>query len=158
MKSFWFWHKWLFATGLLVTIFGLGLTFFNQGAFFDFLLNRQINPVFFPDGQVSPEIVRFQQWIYAVLGATISGWGISIIFLTYYPFRSQDRWAWNAIALGVTVWYILDTTLSLYFRVVFNAAFNSILFIALWLPLVLTRKHFISKPDSNNRDIKENGA
>ena len=139
MDNHFFWQKWLFAVGLLLAAFGLALAFFNQTPFFDFLFNAQINLVFWPDGQVTPEAVMFQQWIYSVLGATIAGWGICVALLAYYPFRNREIWAWNAIVLGVTVWYVVDTGLSLYFRVIFNVIFNTVLFIAVWLPLAFTR-------------------
>ena len=142
MKHFSFWQKWLFAVGLLLTVFGPALALLNQTPFFDFLFNNQINPVFWTEGQVAPEMIRFQQWIYGVLGATISGWGSCVTFLAYYPFRNKESWAWNAIALGVTIWFITDTALSLYFRVYFNAAFNTVVFLAVLIPLAFSRRYF----------------
>jgi len=103
MNNFSFWQKWLFAVGWVLTIFGISLALFNQTPSFDFLFNKQVNPVFWKEGQVTPEIVEFQQWIYGVLGATIAGWGIGVAFLAHHPFRNKERWAWNAIALGVTI-------------------------------------------------------
>jgi len=145
MKNFSFWQKWLFAVGLLLAVFGLALAFFNQAPFFDFLFNNQINPVFWTDGQIAPETIRFQQWIYGVLGATIAGWGVTVAFLARHPFRNKERWAWNAIALGVTLWFITDTAISLYFRVYFNAAFNGVVFLAVVIPLALSRKYFVER-------------
>jgi hypothetical protein len=36
-----------------------------------------------------------------------------------------------------------DTAISLYFGVTFNAAFNLVLFLAVGLPLMATRKYFV---------------
>ena len=96
MKNFLFWQKWLFAVGLLLAVFGLTLAFFNQTPFFDFLFNKQINPVFWSEGQATPEAIRFQQWIYGVLGATIAGYGVTVAFLVHHPFRNKERWAWRS--------------------------------------------------------------
>lgn len=142
MKKFSFWYQWLFVVGLLLVVFGVALALFNQTPIFDFLFNNQIDPVFWVDGQALPEMSRFQQWVYGVLGATIAGWGICVAFLARNPFQNKEFWAWNAIALGITVWFVIDTALSLCFQVVFNLAFNTVLFIVFWLPLAFTRGYF----------------
>jgi hypothetical protein len=45
MEKFSFWQKWLFAVGLLVSVFGLLLAFFGGTAPFG-VFDDQINPVF----------------------------------------------------------------------------------------------------------------
>ncbi|MBI2197847.1 MAG: hypothetical protein HYU42_04505 [Candidatus Rokubacteria bacterium] len=142
MSNFLFWQKWLFGIGSLLTVFGLALTCFNQTPVFDALFNNQITPVFWPAHEITPQIIRFQQWICGVLGATIAGWGIFTVFLAHYPFRNKERWARNAIALGITVWFVTDTSLSVYFLAMFNAAFKTVVFVAVLLPLLFTRHEF----------------
>jgi hypothetical protein len=137
-----FWQKWLVAVGVLLAVFGLALAFCNQSRFFDLLFNNQVNPSFWTAAQVTPQIVRFQQWVYGVLGATVAGWGIVVVFVAHYPFRRQERWAWVSLALGITVWFLTDTALSLYFQVGFNVAFNIVVFLSVILPLLATRKAF----------------
>ncbi|HLG22546.1 MAG TPA: hypothetical protein VI382_07000 [Candidatus Manganitrophaceae bacterium] len=63
-------------------------------------------------------------------------------FIAYYPFRAKETWSWNCIALGVAVWFIVDTAISLYFKVGFNALFNTLFLICIGLPLLFTRKQF----------------
>ncbi|MGB6067906.1 MAG: hypothetical protein WBG50_24125, partial [Desulfomonilaceae bacterium] len=87
---------------------------------------------------------EFQQWVYGVWGATIAGWGAFMAFIAYYPFAQKERWAWNCIVTGLAIWFVLDTTLSIYHRVYFNAAFNTALLILAGLPLAATRKDFIA--------------
>jgi hypothetical protein len=43
---------------------------------------------------------------------------------------------------GLLLWYLIDTPISLYFGVVFNAVFNTILLALMVPPLVFTRRHF----------------
>jgi hypothetical protein len=45
--------------------------------------------------------------------------------------------------VGVGVWFLVDTTLSLYFDVGFNVLFNLVLVLALGVPLFLIRRAFI---------------
>ncbi len=142
MTSFVFWQRWLFAVALVIILFGLALAFFNQTPVFDLLFNRQVDPVFW-GGQGPPaESAAFQRWAYGVLGATVAGWGVFLAFIAAAPFRRRERWAWSCVALGIALWYLADTALSLANRVYFNAAFNTLLLVLVALPLVLTRRQF----------------
>jgi hypothetical protein len=38
----------------------------------------------------------------------------------------KERWAWNSLILGVLVWFLLDTSLSLFHKVYFNVALNEV--------------------------------
>jgi len=136
------WDRWLLFVGWLLVVFGLLLGFLNQTEPFDSAFNRQINPVFWTDGAPPPGVEAFQGWIYGVLGCTVSGWGVFVVFLARHPFRKRERWARNCIAAGIALWYITDTSISLYFGVVFNAVFNTALAALVYVPLVVTRGEF----------------
>jgi hypothetical protein len=106
------------------------------------LFNRQIDPAFWGANAVESATRQFQQWLYGVWGATIAGWGISMTCIARYPFRKKERWAWNCLVFGLLVWFVLDTSLSVFYKVYFNAAFNTTLLILAGLPLAFTRKEF----------------
>ena len=146
MEHFGFWQRWLFIAGLIIIIFGLLMAFLNQTRPFDLLFNNQINPIFWGVRAVPEEVVVFQSWIYGVLGATVAGWGVFLAFIAHYPFKNKERWAWNCVALGMLLWFTVDTAISLYFGVIFNALFNTILLIAVLLPLILSRRAFSNNP------------
>ena len=137
-----FWDRWLLFVGWLLVVFGLLLGFFNQTQLFDVAFNRQINPVFWPDEFPVASVGTFQTWIYGVLGCTVAGWGVFMVFLARYPFRKRERWARNCIVAGITLWYMTDTSISLFFGVTFNAVFNTILAALVYVPLVATRREF----------------
>ena len=142
MDKFSFWQKWLFLVSLIITIFGILLALFNQTSIFNFLFNNQINSSFWNTDSNTPEIINFQNWIYGVLGATVAGWGIFMAFIAYYPFQKREKWSWNCLVCGMIVWFILDTSISIIFKVFFNACFNSLVLILVILPLIFTRKDF----------------
>lgn len=142
MTSAEFWNRWLLFAGWLLVVFGLLLAFLNQTQLFDVAFNRQIDPVFWPAGVAAESINSFQSWIYGVLGATVSGWGVFVVFLARYPFTKRERWARNCIAAGITLWYIADTSISLYFGVTFNAVVNTVLAGLVYTPLLATRQEF----------------
>jgi len=149
MSSFNFWQKWLFGFGLYLTAFGLLLSFFGHSTLMNFVFNNQIDPVFWGLTRLPDNTERFQAWIYGVLGAVISGWGILISFIAYYPFKAKERWAWNCIATGLIVWFIIDTVISVYYHVGFNVFINIVFLLFVLLPLLFTRKHFIKSNTGN---------
>ncbi len=147
MHKFSFWQRWLLIVGLVIAAFGLVMAFLNGTAVFE-LFNRQIDPVFWGDGATPETATRFRQWVYGAWGATVAGWGVFIAFIAHYPFGHKEKWSWNCLAVGLLLWYLVDTAISLYFEVYFNAIFNTLLLILVTLPLAFTRKHFVE--DTNN--------
>ena len=142
MASANFWDRWLLFVGWLLVVFGLLLAFFNQSQVFDLAFNRQINAVFWPNSEQGRNVELFQTWIYGVLGATVSSWGVFVVFLARAPLRQREKWARNCILAGITLWYVTDTAISLFFGVAFNAAFNTVLAALVYVPLIATRGEF----------------
>jgi len=116
---------------------------FSSGTPLFDLFHHQINPAFWSVNAIDDATRKFQQWVYGVWGATIAGWGIVLTYLARYPFRNKERWAWDGLILGVLIWFVLDTSLSLFYKVYFNVVLNTVLFILGILPLAFTRKWFI---------------
>ena len=80
MGNFYFWQRWLLVVGIIVSLFGLFISFFSGTALFA-LFDSLINPVFWGAGPLPDDAKAFQKWIYGAWGATVAGWGIFIIFL-----------------------------------------------------------------------------
>jgi hypothetical protein len=142
MNSFNFLQKFLLIVSCIMVLMGIFIALFNHSTMFNYLFNNQIDPVFGINNLSPDDILRFQSWIYGVLGATLSGWGVFLAFIFYYPFREKQKWSWNCIAAGVSLWFLLDTTISINFHVYFNAVFNAILFLSLIVPIILVKKYF----------------
>ncbi|NOX87731.1 MAG: hypothetical protein GXO77_01810, partial [Calditrichaeota bacterium] len=85
-----------------------------------------------------------------VLGAVISGWGVFLSFIAYYPFKAKERWAWNCIAAGFIVWFIIDTVISVNYHVGFNVVINIVFLLGVLLPLMFTGKHFFKLNTDND--------
>ena len=149
MFSFNFWQKWLFCFGLYLVVFGVALSFFGQSTLMDYIFNKQIDPTFWGANELPESAERFQAWIYGVLGAVISGWGIFISFIAYFPFKAKEKWAWNCICFGFGLWFLIDTTISIHYQVGFNVVINITFLMFILLPLVFTRKYF-NKSDTNS--------
>lgn len=142
MAEFLFWRRWLLLVGLAITVFGVMMALFSGTQSFD-LFSQPINPAFWNVNGPGENAKLFQQWVYGVWGATIAGWGILIVFIARYPLARKEVWAWNCLAAGILIWFGLDTSLSVFYKVYFNAAINAVLLILTMAPLALTHKYFV---------------
>ena len=146
MERFKFWHRWLWAFSILLILFGLAMVFLNGSRVFDLVFNDNINPTFWGQSGPDPATETFLRWIYSLVGAVITGWGIFTFYIVKYPFSRRETWAWNCVFVGLLVWYVLDTGASLYYGVFFNAGFNTLLFLLAIIPLIFTRKFMTQVP------------
>ena len=145
MNRFIFWQRWLLISTYFVILFGLVMVFLNSTELYNRVINDQYNPVFWGNNTISKNAELFQQWVYGAWGATIIGWGIIVAFIAQYPFKRKEKWSWMGLTIMLSVWYLLDTGISLVYRVYANVVLNTILGIMLFLPLFYTRKEFIDK-------------
>lgn len=139
-----FWATWLFVVVVALSVFGVALALLSATPLFT-LFHQQIDPVFWGTQPLSSATRAYQQWIYGVLGAVLAGWGTTLAFVAWVPFRARQRWAWWCLGLGLVLWGIIDTSLSVAFGVTFNVAFNLVILLATLLPLGLTWARFFSK-------------
>ena len=70
-----------------------------------------------------------------VLGAVISGWTLLMLTIARGPLLERERWAWSAVALSVTFWFVADTGFSLMVSEWEHALFNVGFIVALMVPL-----------------------
>ncbi len=155
MERFDFWQKWLCGVSIVVIFFGIFMAFFSGTILFK-VMDENVNMAFWGEQEVSNEIKNFQRWVYGAWGATIAGWGVFIFYITRYPFKNKESWAWNAMLFGVLVWYLVDTGFSLYFQVHVNVLLNTFLLILGLLPLFFTRKDFARNTSRNLSDLAKN--
>ena len=80
MEGFLFWQRWLFIVGVVISIFGMFISFFSGTALF-YLFDSNINSVFWGTADVVDGARGFQRWIYGAWGATVAGWGIFVTFI-----------------------------------------------------------------------------
>jgi hypothetical protein len=135
--------------------FGVFMALFSRSPVFDGF-NSQIDPVFSlsvvprpardgieaPGGAIDASASAFQGWAYGVWGATVAGFGVLAAFVVRRPYRARQRWARDALVTAITLWFILDTGISALSGVWFNVAFNSVVLIALAVPVGATWREF----------------
>jgi hypothetical protein len=142
MNSFDFWQKWLFTAGIIMVVFGVALALGYGSPLFGWLMSG-INSTFWANAaQMTPAMLAYQLWMVGLLGTVMACWGLTVAFIAFYPFRRMENWAWTCLASGVGLWFVLDESLSLFYRVYFNAIFNLGFLLMLVLPLVFTMGFF----------------
>ena len=99
MNSFLFWQRWLLILGIVFVVFGIVMTL----PFGANLVDGLINPVFWGNGAIPDNANAFKTFIYGVLGAAMVGWGVLLAFIAHYPFRQKEKWAWNCLAICISV-------------------------------------------------------
>ena len=131
------WRCWLLVVSVFITIFGTVMATFNSTVVFAFF-NAQINPAFWGGSSVPAPAQAFQAWVYGAWGATVMGWGVTMFFIAYYPFKQQEQWAWNAVFVSVLMWFTLDTAISWVYGVLINVLLNTTILILVLIPLLFT--------------------
>jgi hypothetical protein len=138
---FWLWHKWLLAVCLVVIAFGLFIALLSWTPLFG-IFNGLVDGVFWYGSTPDDATGQFILWAYGMLGATMAGWGIALAYMVKYPFARKEKWSWNAIALGLAVWFVVDTFMSVYTKAYFNVGVNVMLIVLAGIPILMSRKSF----------------
>ena len=124
--------KWLEVVLTLVLIYSLLLVFAGTtaGSLFSWF-------GFGPDKSINTDPVRDYLLLpYMVLGAVMAGWVFLMIQIVRGPLKEGSAWAWAFLARSLSLWFILDTAMSLVLGYPMHAVFNLPFAIALGIPLI----------------------
>lgn len=129
------------AVTILSALGGLLIVFLANTPLFDFF-NTNIDPVFLKGAEAPEFFNNFKGWIYGVLGSTMFMMGMLSFFIVNYAFPQKQRWAWTALTVAISLWFVVDSTVSALFGVYFNVIFNMVFFALYIIPLGLIKKYF----------------
>jgi hypothetical protein len=136
-----FWTVWLLVGSFTMSVFGILMVLFIRTNLFSGL-TQEIDRTFWLGAQVGASAVQYQKWAYGVWGATVAGFGLLAGLIAGNAFARREKWARNALAASVALWYLLDTGVSLASGVWVNAVFNSVVLVWFALPLAFTWREF----------------
>jgi len=77
---------------------------------------------------------------YMVLGAVMSGWVLLMLLIVRGPLRDGLPWARKYLIWSLSLWFILDTSMSLVLGYPTHALFNISFAVALGIPLALMKR------------------
>ena len=72
---------------------------------------------------------------YMVLGAVMAGWAFLMIQIVRGPLKEEAPWAWIYLVRSLSLWFVLDTGMSLVLGYPMHAVFNLPFAVALGIPL-----------------------
>lgn len=137
-----FWTRWLLVVSVMGTVLGVIL-------FATPLIQQTVGGVYYDQylgagayTTLSNPEVRFQQFVYGVMGAVMAAWMMALVFLIHVPFRRGEKWAWYAIDISTAMWFIGDTYISIVTGFGVHALVNLGLLVAIGIPLLMTFRHF----------------
>jgi hypothetical protein len=108
---------------LAIVAFGIALVFFDNRAV-PGPLHGAINTSIWGTEELPENVVLYHRFVHAVLGATIACWALALAFVVRNALAARQPWAWYCVCASTLVWFVPDTTASLYFGVWPNALFN----------------------------------
>ncbi len=85
---------------------------------------------------------EFQEYLllpYMVLGAVMAGWTILMLQIVRGPLKDGSSWARTSMIRSLTLWFALDTGMSIVLEHPTHAIFNVPFFLALGVPLYLLK-------------------
>jgi hypothetical protein len=97
-----------------------------------------IDPVFWPEGIAKTGTINFKAFIFSLAGSKLIVWGVILFFIAHYGFRKKEKWTWMSILIATVLWFSIDETFSICYKVYGNAIGNIFLLLLLVLPLGFT--------------------
>lgn len=131
-----FWRRTLMLASGSVAVYGTGLVVIGgpAGRLFDLLGFGMRHAV--PAGEPRSYVL----FVYAVLGAVLTGWMVLVAGIAAGPMREGQPWAWPTLVASLGTWFTLDTGVSLVLGFWQHAVFNLVFAAALGVPLAGMRR------------------
>lgn len=131
-------RRWMLLVAIGTATFGLVFVLFPGLTSAGF--NLMIYGTTAPPADFSAEAQRYNNLVYAVLGAVMAGWGALMAMILAGPAKRdfQRGWkaeSWRMITVSLLIWAIADTSYSLLSGYWPNAALNSVFIILFGIPL-----------------------
>lgn len=126
------WIRWL--EGVLVVVLTYSLLLVVAGSVAGSLFSALgFGP---PDAIDTDKVRTYLRLPYMVLGAVLAGWVLTMMQLARGPLRDGATWVVPLMARSLTLWFVLDTGMSLALGFPTHALFNLSFGVALAIPLV----------------------
>lgn len=143
LRQFIFWQKWLTYANVMTIIVGLLVAFTGNSIFFE-LHNDSSAELFFNSSEFHPDVLKFKNWLFGIIGGTIVGFHVLMVFICENAFKRKERWAYGAMWAAMISWFVIDSGISYYYGAVHNILLiNLIAMVLIGLPLLMTRKAFM---------------
>lgn len=141
-RNFNFWQKWLTYANVMTVGVGLLVAFAGNSLFFE-MHNDFTREVFFQSDSFQPDVLKFKNWLFGIIGGTIVGFHLLMIMISEHAFKKKELWAYQALWIGMLSWFCIDSGISLYYGAIHNVVIiNIVALVLIGIPLIMTRKEF----------------
>ena len=135
-----FWWRWLVIADISVMLFGLMQSLFPN------LVRQGFSLMVFGSASYieafPQDAIRYITLTHAVMGATMIGWSVSMMYTLFTQFRKGEWHGWLSLVVALTLWFIPDTTMSIATGFWQNAVLNTIFLALFAIPLASTYRIF----------------
>lgn len=140
--KFLFWQKLLTWANVLTLGVGLLVAFAGNSIFFK-MHNEYTKEIFFQETPLEGSLLFFKNWMFGIIGGTIVGFHFLMIMISENAFKKKEKWAYQALWGGLMFWFIIDSSISIYYGAIHNLVMiNLVALILIGIPLIMTRKAF----------------
>jgi len=141
-SKFNFWQKWLTYANVITLIVGLLVAFAGNSFVFK-LHNNYTQNVFLGGEELTGDLLQFKNWLFGIIGGTIVGFHLLMIFISENAFKKKEKWAYQAMLYSLLIWFVIDSSISIYTGALYNVIIiNLVALFLIGLPLVMTRRAF----------------
>lgn len=141
-KDFLFWQKCLTYANVITIGVGFLVAFAGDSIFFE-LHNQYTKEVFLDGAEFPPQILSLKKWLFGIIGGSIVGFHLLMVMISENAFKRKELWAYKAMWMGLLSWFIIDSSISLYFGAIHNVLLiNLVALLLIGIPLLMTRKAF----------------
>ncbi len=134
--------RWLFWANVMTLCVGLLAAFAGNSLVFEWH-NDGTRATFFNGAALSPEVLALKNWLFGIIGGSIVGFHLLMLFIIKNSFAQKERWAYWALWAGLLSWFVVDSSLSIYYQAYHNLyLINLVALILIGFPLLMTRKAF----------------
>jgi hypothetical protein len=141
-KNFIFWKNWMLVVNMITILIGILIAIAGNSFIFE-PHNQGTRELFFEGNSMPKEMLYLKNWLFGIIGATLAGFHLLIVFITQFAFAKKEKWARNAIASALVLWFVVDSSISIYYGAYFNLYWINFPSITLlFLPLLFTWCHF----------------
>jgi len=144
-KQFAFWTNWLFWANVMTVGVGLLTALAGNSIFFE-AHNAGTRAVFFDGAAWTSSTLSLKNWLFGIIGGTIVGFHVLMLFIIKNSFTKGERWSYWAIWAGLLSWFVIDSSITIYYGAYHNLyIINLVALVLIGLPLIMTYSYFKEK-------------
>ncbi|MEQ8303814.1 MAG: hypothetical protein RIB47_10510 [Cyclobacteriaceae bacterium] len=89
--------------------------------------------MFFEGHPFLDDVLKFNNWLFGIIGGTIVGFHLLMIMISENAFRKKEKWAFQALLGGLLSWFVIDSAISFYYGAIHNIVLINLVALVWWL-------------------------